>query len=129
MGLSEHLLQREVSRGFRRHHNYIFDYTLRPKRKQIKPIVTKTIYLCKNCANSYDWHGKALDDHLILCHCPYKQDGGRFCIFLLKNCSVRIFLNGLRKNDRMLKFQWLMAKTEHVHPIQAVHLIQQIGNL
>lgn len=35
-----------------------------------------------DCANSYDWHSKALDDHLILCRCPYKQDGGRFCIFL-----------------------------------------------
>lgn len=39
-------------------------------------------YQCCDCANSYDWHSKALDGHLILCRCPYKQQGGKFCIFL-----------------------------------------------
>lgn len=35
-----------------------------------------------DCAKSYDWHSKALDGHLILCRCPHKQEGGRYCIFL-----------------------------------------------
>lgn len=39
-------------------------------------------YQCRHCANSYDWHSKALDGHLILCRCPYKQNGGKYCIFL-----------------------------------------------
>ena len=39
-------------------------------------------YPCRHCTNSYDWHSKALDGHLILCRCPYKQQGGKFCIFL-----------------------------------------------
>lgn len=37
---------------------------------------------CRDCALSYDWHSKALDGHLILCRCPHKQQGGKFCIFL-----------------------------------------------
>lgn len=41
-----------------------------------------TKYQCKDCANSYDWHSKALDGHLILCRCRYKQQGGKYCIFL-----------------------------------------------
>lgn len=40
-------------------------------------------YKCRDCANSYDWHSKALDGHLILCRCPYKQQGGKFCVFLI----------------------------------------------
>lgn len=39
-------------------------------------------YQCRHCAHSYDWHSKAVDGHLILCRCPYKQNGGQFCIFL-----------------------------------------------
>lgn len=39
-------------------------------------------YTCRDCARSYDWHSKALDGHLILCRCPLKQQGGRFCVFL-----------------------------------------------
>lgn len=39
-------------------------------------------YRCRDCTNSYDWHNKALDGHFILCRCPYKQHGGKFCIFL-----------------------------------------------
>lgn len=54
----------------------------KPRKKQIKPIATATIYHCKDCAKSYDWHSKALDGHLILCRCPHKQEGGRYCIFL-----------------------------------------------
>ena len=52
------------------------------RKKQTKPIATATIYHCKDCANSYDWHSKALEGHLILCRCPHKQEGGRYCIFL-----------------------------------------------
>lgn len=33
----------------------------KPRKKQIKPIATATIYHCKDCAKSYDWHSKALD--------------------------------------------------------------------
>lgn len=54
----------------------------KPRKKQIKPIATATIYRCKDCAKSYDWLSKALDGHLILCRCPHKQEGGRYCIFL-----------------------------------------------
>ena len=39
-------------------------------------------FRCRDCERSYDWHSKALDGHLILCRCKYKQDGGRYCIFL-----------------------------------------------
>lgn len=39
-------------------------------------------YHCSDCAHSYDWHSKALDGHLILCRCPYRQEGGKWCIFL-----------------------------------------------
>ncbi len=42
----------------------------------------KPKYECRHCVHSYDWHSKALDGHLILCRCPYKQQGGKFCIFL-----------------------------------------------
>jgi len=41
-----------------------------------------TLYHCRDCDNSYDWHSKALDGHLILCRCPYKMQGGKYCIFL-----------------------------------------------
>ena len=54
----------------------------KPRKKQIKPIATEIIYHCKDCTKSYDWHSKALDGHLILCRCPHKQEGGRYCIFL-----------------------------------------------
>ena len=39
-------------------------------------------FRCRDCANSYDWHSKALDGHLILCRCKYRQQGGKFSIFL-----------------------------------------------
>lgn len=37
---------------------------------------------CSDCKHSYDWHSKAHDGHLILCRCPFKQQGGKYCIFL-----------------------------------------------
>nr|DAP49985.1 MAG TPA: zinc-ribbon domain protein [Caudoviricetes sp.] len=45
-------------------------------------VQARPTYRCRDCANSYDWHSKAVDGHLILCRCPYKQNGGQFCIFL-----------------------------------------------
>lgn len=61
----------------------------KPRKKQIKPIATATIYHCKDCAKSYDWHSKALDGHLILCRCPHKQEGGAIVYFLMThNVSI-----------------------------------------
>lgn len=39
---------------------------------------------CRDCAHSYDWHNKALDEHLILCRCKHdaKSQFGKFCKFL-----------------------------------------------
>nr|DAD63630.1 MAG TPA: zinc-ribbon domain protein [Caudoviricetes sp.] len=51
-----------------------------PRRS--KQAVAEVKYRCRDCANSYDWHSKAIDGHLILCRCPYKQQGGKFCVFL-----------------------------------------------
>lgn len=39
-------------------------------------------YQCRHCANSYDWHEIGYDGNPFLCRCPYKQQGGKFCIFL-----------------------------------------------
>lgn len=39
-------------------------------------------YHCRDCAHSYDWCSPAMDGHLILCHCPFKMDGGKYCVFL-----------------------------------------------
>ena len=50
------------------------------RRVSVKGELAK--YQCKDCANSYDWHNKALDGHLILCRCRYKKQGGKYCIFL-----------------------------------------------
>ncbi len=47
-----------------------------------KKKLEKTRYQCRHCSHSYDWHSKAIDGHLILCRCPYKMDGGRYCVFL-----------------------------------------------
>ncbi len=53
----------------------------RPTRR--KPVGQEAKqYRCRDCAHSYDWHSKALDGHLILCRCPFKQKGGKFCVFL-----------------------------------------------
>ena len=51
-----------------------------PRRR--KQAAAEVKYRCRDCANSYDWHSKAIDGHLILCRCPYKQQGGKFCVFL-----------------------------------------------
>ncbi|MBR8725522.1 hypothetical protein IX334_001929 [Bacteroides pyogenes] len=52
------------------------------KKQTIKRIATK--YHCRDCANSYDWHSKALDGSLILCRCKYdaKTEHGKWCKFL-----------------------------------------------
>lgn len=50
--------------------------------RKVKPIPEKPKYQCRDCSHSYDWRSKALDGHLILCRCPFKQQGGKFCIFL-----------------------------------------------
>ena len=67
-----------------------------------KPIIKKEPAKdqCKDCANSYDWHSKALDGHLILCRCPYKQQGGKFCIFLSDpQCEhFKLRTNGEKEN-------------------------------
>lgn len=44
--------------------------------------VQEVTHRCRDCERSYDWHSKALDGHLILCRCPLKQQGGKFCVFL-----------------------------------------------
>jgi len=49
-------------------------------KKKIEVVATE--YQCRHCSHSYDWHSKALDGHLILCRCPYKMEGGKYCIFL-----------------------------------------------
>ena len=54
----------------------------RPKKRRQQTLQPAIVYQCKDCANSYDWHSKALDGHLILCRCKYKQQGGWYCIFL-----------------------------------------------
>lgn len=48
-------------------------------QKQMKQA---SLYHCRDCANSYDWNSRAVDGHLILCRCKYKQNGGKYCIFL-----------------------------------------------
>jgi len=50
--------------------------------RRVRQVTEKSKYRCRDCANSYDWHSEAVDGHLILCRCPYKQEGGKFCIFL-----------------------------------------------
>lgn len=30
-------------------------------------------HTCRQCANSRDWHNKAVDGHLILCRCGHRQ--------------------------------------------------------
>lgn len=39
-------------------------------------------YHCSDCSHSYDWHSRSLDGHLILCRCPFRMEGGKWCIFL-----------------------------------------------
>lgn len=53
---------------------------MRRKTSAARP--TQTLWHCRDCAHSYDWHSPAHDGHLILCRCPYKMEGGRFCVFL-----------------------------------------------
>ncbi len=39
-------------------------------------------YHCRDCAHSYDWHSMSINNEPILCRCPYKQQGGKYCVFL-----------------------------------------------
>lgn len=55
---------------------------MRKARRRSENWQNEPFYQCRDCANSYDWHSKALDGHLILCRCPYKMEGGKYCIFL-----------------------------------------------
>lgn len=54
------------------------------KRVQNRKQAEQPKYRCRDCANSYDWHSKALDGHLILCRCKLdeKTEFGRWCKFL-----------------------------------------------
>ncbi len=66
------------------------------RKKTTAKQVTK--YRCRDCANSYDWHSEALDGHLILCRCPHKMEGGKFCIFLNDpQCDKFVLRNGKAK--------------------------------
>lgn len=67
---------------------------MRRKTQRNAPSATK--YRCRDCDNSYDWHSKAHDGHMILCRCQYKQQGGKFCIFL-SDPQCEHFI--LRKNN------------------------------
>lgn len=52
------------------------------RKKVIIP--EKPQFRCRDCAESYDWHSKAIDGHLILCRCKqdHKTEHGRWCKFL-----------------------------------------------
>lgn len=39
-------------------------------------------FRCRDCAHAYDPHSPSLSGENILCRCPFKQKGGKFCIFL-----------------------------------------------
>lgn len=54
------------------------------KRVQNRKQAEQPKFRCRDCANSYDWHSKALDGHLILCRCKLdkKTEFGRWCKFL-----------------------------------------------
>lgn len=54
--------------------------TRAPAKEQAK----KPQFRCRDCAESYDWHSKAIDGHLILCRCKqdHKTEYGRWCKFL-----------------------------------------------
>lgn len=54
------------------------------KRVQNRTQAEQPKFRCRDCANSYDWHSKALDGHLILCRCKLdkKTEFGRWCKFL-----------------------------------------------
>lgn len=48
----------------------------------LKIVKQETRYFCRDCEHHYDEQSRAIDGHLILCRCPFKQEGGKFCIFL-----------------------------------------------
>nr|UWI02380.1 MAG: hypothetical protein [Bacteriophage sp.]DAZ56206.1 MAG TPA: zinc-ribbon domain protein [Caudoviricetes sp.] len=51
-------------------------------RRKTTGISASTQYHCRDCANSYDWHSLSLKGEPILCRCPHKAEGGKWCIFL-----------------------------------------------
>jgi len=65
----------------------------RTARRKAEP---PTQYRCRDCQNSYDWQEIGYDGKPFLCRCQYKQEGGKFCIFLNdRQCEHFI----LRKDD------------------------------
>ena len=50
--------------------------------KRLKQKKEAAQYHCRDCAHSYDWHSMSIKNEPILCRCPYKQQGGKYCIFL-----------------------------------------------
>ena len=44
---------------------------------------------CRECAHHYGECSPAHDGHLILCRCPFKKDGGKFCIFMNDDACER----------------------------------------
>ena len=73
---------------------------IRTPYKRQRQVEEPPKYHCRDCAHSYDWHSKAVDGHLILCRCPYKQKGGKFSIFL-KDPQCERFI--LRTSDEETK--------------------------
>lgn len=51
----------------------------------LKQAKTENPYHCRDCEHHYDERSKAIDGHFILCRCPYRMEGGKFCIFLHDN--------------------------------------------
>lgn len=37
---------------------------------------------CRDCAHSYDWHEIGANGAPFLARCPYRWEGGKWCIFL-----------------------------------------------
>ena len=37
---------------------------------------------CRDCGHHYDESSKGCDGGMILCRCPYKREGGKYCIFM-----------------------------------------------
>lgn len=61
------------------------------RKRRVTGVQERSEYQCRHCANSYDWHSRAIDGHLILCRCRYRQEGGKYCIFLSDPACVKHF--------------------------------------
>lgn len=44
---------------------------------------------CSDCGHHYDEHSRAHDGGWILCRCPFKMDGGKYCIFMKQPACER----------------------------------------